>query len=249
MRLIAIALLAWVMAATALAQGVYVEPLPSVKPLPLGIAPPANDGKVNGLNPASYDAFAAIKQRNPRGFNEKDAAELQTALRKDGKIDDVEADMLREMIEPRTRTVWITKQGAAPDAPKLMVFSLAGLPRKIMFDTLNPMSDLHAHYAKGQPGWNALVTAARTSPDREKQVTDLLVNQMSAAWTLSNAENKYKPFSDLIVKLTGWASAAKTDPDDLASGRILIFRAAKTLDREQDDKIYDFYYDWVRPKA
>lgn len=231
-------------AASALAQGVFVEPMPNVKPLPA--AESKIDGRVAGLNATASDALAEIRSKGLSVTDERVAPYLQAALLKDGKIDAAEADLLNEMTQPRIRSINITREGAKPTDPVLVAITTSGTAKKLYFDTLYPASELAATVAKGEQGWKGLILSARSNDGRETQITNFLAEKFGEAWKQSNVANAYKPTTELIAQYHKWSMDAGTDADTIMAGRIIVYRAAYTADMKHDNKMPDFLYNWLK---
>lgn len=207
--------------------------------------PAAPDGKVTGLNVDTYTVLKTIKKRNPGAFTENNSKELATAIRKDGKVDDLEADLVREMTNSQFRSITITPANAAANsADQVMTYPVSGNAKKELQYVLNPPLDLAAEWAKPDHSWNLLVKDYKSSPERKTAVLAFVVEKMAEKWKVSNMENGYKPLRDQIGKLYGQSNSSGADAN---AGRSLLYEAVKTVDRNDQDKMPDFLYNWVRP--
>jgi hypothetical protein len=56
--------------------------------------------------------------------------------------------------------------------------------------------------------------------------------------------NGYKPLRDEIAKIYGLCNASGADG---ATGRDLLYKAMNMVDRNAQDAVPDFLYNWVRP--
>jgi hypothetical protein len=238
-----------VIGTAAMAQGVVVETLPNVKPLPP--AESGINGRVEGLNATAYDALAEIRSRKLVVTDERVAPYLQAALLKDGKIDAAEADLLNELTQPRIRSINVSREGSASTEPTLTTGNTGGLAKKIYFDTLYPAEELAASLAKGESEWKALIGSARTYDGREAQITQMLAEKLAQPLKESSSANAYKPVAQAITQYYNWSVAAGPDPDTVMDGRILVYRAAYTADMKADNVMPDFLYSWLKnpPKA
>ena len=206
---------------------------------------PMPDGKVTGLNPVSYAALQTIKKRNPGSLTEKDANELATAIRQDGKIDAVETDLLAEMTQSQFRNIKVTPAGApANSTESVQTFPTLGNAKKVLLYALNPVPDLAAEWAKPDHGWKLLVADYKSSPEREAKVLAFVTGEMAKKWEASNTGNGYKPLRDEIAKIYGLSNAAGADSN---GGRMLLYRAMEGVDRNARDQVPNFLYNWVRP--
>lgn len=207
--------------------------------------PPAPDGKVAGLNADSYAALQNVRKRNPGAMNEADAKELAAAVRKDGKIDGDEADLLTEMTQSQFRSITVTPAITASGvSEKVVLYPVSGNAKKVLQQVLNPLPDFAAEWAKPDHGWTLLVKDYKSSPEREAKVLAFVTEEMAKKWEVSNMGNGYKPLRDAIGKIYGLCNARDADAD---TGRTLLYRAVNTVDRNAKDAMPDFLYNWVRP--
>jgi hypothetical protein len=209
------------------------------------IKPPVPDGKVTGLNADSYAALQTIRKRNPGALFEADAQELVTVIRKDGKIDEGETDLLAEMTNSHFRSITITPAKTGADvADNLIVYPTSGNSKKVLQAVLNPPLDLAAEWAKPDHGWNALVKDYKSNLNREAIVQAFVAAEMAKKWEVSNMANGYKPLRDQLAKLYGLSNSTGSDTH---SGRTLLYKAMIIVDRNAKDAVPDFLYNWVRP--
>lgn len=208
-------------------------------------APAAPDGKVTGLNRDTYTTLQNIKKRNPGSLTEKDTNELADAVRKDGKVDDIEVDLLREMTNSQFRNITVTPANLAAGAvDKVVTFPVVGNAKKVLLYVINPVPDLAAEWAKPDHGWKLLVTDYKSSPERMAAVLAFVTQEMGKKWEASNTGNGYKPLRDEIGKLYGQSNSLGADTN---AGRTLLYDAMNTVDRNAQDAVPDFLYNWVRP--
>jgi hypothetical protein len=221
-------------------------PAPAKPPVtPPPATPSAPDGKVAGLNADTYATLKNIKKRNPGAFTENNSNELADAIRKDGKMDEIETDLLREMTQSMFRSITITPASAAADsAEKVITYPVSGNAKTVLLHVINPPLDFAAEWAKPDRGWNLLVTDYKSSPERKAAVLAFVTQEMAKKWAASNMGNGYKPLRDEIGKLYGQSNASGADAN---AGRTLLYDAMNMVDRNAKDAVPDFLYNWVRP--
>lgn len=210
------------------------------------IADPALvDGKVDGLNTESYGEFQRLKQvGRDRAFTDLDAQLLKTAMLRDKKVDDVEADLLRELTQSQFRSIAVTKEGSSTE--KITTFPTSGNTKKILLEILHPPLDLAKAWTQDSAGWNNMIKTYNKDAAEQARVTNFLVGRLGEDWAASNMANGYKPLRDRIGKLYGYSNSQGSDAN---SGKSLLYKAMLQLDRREADKIPDFIYNWVRPEG
>jgi hypothetical protein len=205
----------------------------------------AIDGKVAGLNAATYAALKDIKARNPGALTEKSAQEIAAAIRKDGKVDAAETDLLEEMTQSMFRSITITPAGAvAGSTEKVVSYPISGNAKRVLQNVLNPPADLAAEWAKPNHGWNIIVADYKKNPERAAKVLAFVTEEMAKKWAVSNQANGYKPLRDQLGKLYGLSNSMGADTN---AGRELLYKAMNIVDRNAQDAVPDFLYNWVRP--
>ncbi|MEY4270206.1 MAG: hypothetical protein RLZZ58_1422 [Pseudomonadota bacterium] len=221
------------------------EPLPSVVK---EVTRPIADGKVAGLNAATFAVFQNIKKRNPGAFTEVDAMELKRAVMADGKIDAAERDLLGELTNSQFRSITVTPEGAVlkPPAtpPKVISYPVSGNAKRVLLDTLNPPADLAREWDGGAAGWNNIIRAYAQSATEEVRVVNFVAGKLGQQWELSNLANGYKPLRDVIGQRYGFSNSAGSNAD---VGRAILYKAMNQVDRNAADAVPDFLYNWVRP--
>lgn len=226
-----------------LAQGRVIEtpaPLPTVKPATNAIV---LDRKVAGVNADTYAALQAIAAAERALPLETRATKVIEEVKKDGKVDAAEADLLIELADPATRQIRIARAGAAPDEVPVELPTLS-YQAKLLLGTLYPAEAMAAQLDSGAKGWKALIAAARSHPRGEEQVTAFLAARMSERWAQSTTANAYAPYVNFISPMLDWSRAAGPDPDDVQAGKILAYRASAVADRNAQGAIPDFLYTW-----
>jgi hypothetical protein len=228
-------------------------PPPAVKPV-APIPETVTDGRVAGLNSATFAALKSVKTRNPGALTEANAMELRTAIMADGKIDIAERDLLREMTQSQFRSINVTVDGAkwstlmdlalVPATSKVATYPVSGNAKRVLQDVLDPPVDLAREWAGGSAGWNAIVRAYAKSPVEESRVINFVAGKFAEQWELSNMANGYKPLRDEIGKRYGFSNSAG---GDAKAGSTVIYKAMNQVDRNAKDAVPDFLYNWVRP--
>lgn len=209
------------------------------------LAAPAHaaiDGKVAGLNEASFVALATIKQRNPGSLTERDTKELAAAIMADDLLDDSERDLLEEMTQSQFRNITVTPAGAG--GRSVQTFPVVGNAKKVLQGVLNPQLDLDAAWTQGASGWKDMIGAFKKSSEQETRIVAFVQGKLAEQWEVSNLGNGYKPLRDMIGKLYGYSNAAGADTE---TGRTILYRAMNQLDRSASDGVPDFLYNWIRP--
>lgn len=227
--------------ATLLTATVGATPLLAATPP----APVVIDGRVNDLSPAVFAELKLVRQRNPNSLNQVDAQQIATAIRKDGKIDAAEADLLTEMTQSQIRIIRIYAAGMAPTSDQFVqTLPAAGNAKRVLLNVLNPVPDLAAEWAKPNHGWDVVVTDYKSSPEREAKVLAFVTEELAKKWEVSNAGNSYKLLRDEIARLYGLGNSPMVDS---AASRNLLYRAMSTLDSNATGVVPDLWYNWIRP--
>lgn len=232
----------------ALALGVL--PLAALGAAPALAAPPAPeapaiDNRVTGLNAETYAAIDAIKRRNPGSLTEKEAQELAAAIRKDGKVDPVETDLLVEMTNSGFRNIRIFRAGLPPDSPaQVTTFPAVGNAKTVLLFVLDPSLDLAAVWTRPDHGWRTIVNDYKSSPEREAKVLAFVAAELAKTWAVSNTGNSYKPLREEIGRLYGLSNSTGTDTP---AGRQLLYRAIEKVDNDARGQVPDFLYAFLKP--
>lgn len=204
----------------------------------------AIDGKVAGLNEATFTALATIKQRNPGSLTERDARELAAAIMADQAVDDAERDLLEEMTQSMFRSITVTLAGDT--ARSVRTYPSSGNAKRSLQGVLNPPLDFEAAWTKGASGWMEMCIEFKKGAQQEAGVVGFVEGKLAEQWEASNLGNGYKPIRDLIGKLYGYSNAAEADAK---TGRTILYRAMNQLDRSASDAVPDFLYNWTRPEG
>ncbi|MBK8373863.1 MAG: hypothetical protein IPL18_02945 [Sphingomonadales bacterium] len=121
--------------------GIVGPTLASAAPAPVATNV-AYDGKVETLNAGAYSVLKAARKRAPDAFTsgaqltDGEVEALILAVRKDGKLDDAERDLVYELTQGAVRGVNVYSKTAASGETKLLFFPLNGAPRNRLFTLL-----------------------------------------------------------------------------------------------------------------
>ena len=209
------------------------------------LAAPAHaaiDGKVAGLNEATFATLSTVKQRNPGSLTERDAQEIGAAIMADQVVDDAERDLLEEMTQSMFRNITVTLAGDT--ARSVKTYPTSGNAKRLLQGVLNPPLDLEAAWTKGASGWMDICIEFKKGTQQEAGVVGFVESKLAEQWEASNLSNGYKPIRDLIGKLYGYSNSTGGDTN---IGRTILYRAMNQLDRSASDGVPDFLYNWTRP--
>lgn len=202
----------------------------------------AVDGKVAGLNEATFMALSTVKQRNPGSLTERDARELVTAITADKVVDDSERDLLEEMTQSQFRNITVTSAG--DPTRSVRTFPTVGNAKKLLQRVLNPQLDLDGAWTQGASGWKDMCIESKNGAEQEARVVGFVQGKLAEQWEASNSGNGYKPIRDIISKLYGYSNSAGADTK---TGRTILYRAMDQLDNNVSDAVPDFLYNWLQP--
>lgn len=232
--------------------------LPTYSSAPSPVVTPNQNGKVVGLNDPVYRELASLRMGNPSVMTEAEAHRLKAAVLKDGRIDDIERDLLEELVQTQFRSITITPAtaptsatprivlltGASPLPAKVTCYPISGNAKRVLVDVLRPALDLNAAWGQAGPGWQAIVREYKLGPVQEARVLTFVKAKLDEEWKKSNTGNGFKPYRDLVGRLYGYGSASGAD----ATGtRTVLYKAANEHDKANGDKVPDFLYNWIRP--
>lgn len=203
----------------------------------------AIDGKVAGLNPTTHAALKTIKTRNPGSLTARDTTELKVAIMADGKVDDAERDLLEEMTQSQFRLITATLANSNP-ADDVKTYPTAGSAKQVLLETLNPPLDLDKSWNGGMAGWHDIIREYKKSAANEPRVINFVAGKLMVRWKESNIGNGYKPLRDEIGRLYGFSNSAGSNTN---AGRTILYHSMKQVDQNEQDKVPDFLYNWVRP--
>lgn len=201
--------------------------------------------------------WAPVKDpKNPglyRKYIGEDEAKLVIGqLRRDGKLDAGEIDLLEEFAFPKDRVIQLTRLGpdGKPDkASKTVVTTPPGIMQSFARELV---AMWQTEWEKPEArGWPVLVGIYARDPAKN----GILHKRLRAAgqamlvekWRQSNAGNRWAPFRDTIRLYD--AATLKLPQGQWPAGKRLLYDAAADTDRHYGDAIQDFLYNWLKPAA
>lgn len=233
-----------------LLQGVYVEPVkprgePPFPPL-LTVPEPATprNGRVEGMNAATFDKLQVVRQSGTSAINVAQANAIRDAVMADGKLDAAERDLLDELTSDRTRAITVIKAGSAQPPVTVMFGSSSGQSKQIHRDTIYPSVDFAKAWNDGEQGWKIFAVEFAKGGFNESRATAFVMGQLGKAWKESSVPNAYKPFRDTITRLHGYSAAQKGS--GVKDGKQLMYKSAAMVDWQEYDRIPDFLYNWLK---
>jgi hypothetical protein len=210
---------------------------------------------------ALLTGWAAVKDAgNPslhRTYVGEDEARLVIAyLRRDGKLDAGEIDLLEEFAFPKDRVIELTRLGSdgkpgdkRDGASRTAVTTPPGMMQSFARELV---AMWRSEWEKPEAaGWATLVTIYARDPAKN----EILHKRLRAAgqamltekWRQSNAGNRWAPFRDMIRLYDG--ATLKLPQGLWPAGKRLLYDAAADTDRHYGDAIQDFLYNWLKPAA
>lgn len=219
-------------------------------------AKPLDDAAV-----ASPEVFALLTEwvpvkdpKNPALYRkyvgEEEAKRVIGHLRRDGRLDANEIDLLEEFAFPKDRVVQLTRLGAdgKPDkASKTAVTTPPGMMQSFARE-LTAMWQTEWDKADAG-GWPTLVGIYARDPKKaeilHKRVRAAGQAMLTGKWRQSNAGNRWAPFRDAIRLYDG--ATLKLPQAQWPAGKRLLYDAAADTDRNYGDAIQDFLYNWLKP--
>jgi hypothetical protein len=191
-------------------------------------------------NPALYRKY----------IGEDEAKLVVRHLRRDGKLDAGEIDLLEEFAFPRERVIRLTRLGADGKPEKASAAAVTPPPGMMQSFARELNAMWQTEWAKPDAaGWPLLVGLYARDPKRY----EILHKRLRAAgqavltekWRQSNAGNRYVPFREAIRLYDG--ATLKLPQAQWPAGKRLLFDAAADTDRHYGDAIQDFLYVWLKP--
>lgn len=221
-----------------------------------GYAKPLDDAAV-----ASPEIFRLLTEwapvkdpKNPglyRKYIGEDEAKLVIRhLRRDGKLDGGEIDLLEEFAFPKDRVIQLTRLGADGKPDKASRTAVTTPPGMMQSFARELVAMWQTEWEKPEAaGWPTLVGIYARDPKK----AELLHKRARAAgqamltekWRQSNAGNRWAPFRDTI-RLYSDATLKLPQPQ-WPKGKQLLYDAAADTDRHYGDAIQDFLYNWLKP--
>ncbi len=242
--------------------------LAPVKGLPATDWEAAYAGPLDDAAVASPEVFrlltewASVKDpTNPalyRKYIGEDEARLVIGhLRRDGKLDASEIDLLEEFALPKDRVVRLTRLGpdGKPDkTSRTAVTTPPGMMQSFARElTAMWQTEWERSNDSGQDaaGWPTLVGIYARDPGKNeilhKRVRAAGQAMLTAKWQASNAGNRWAPFRDAIRLYDG--ATLKLRQAEWPKGKLLLYDAAADTDRHYGDAIPDFLYNWLKPAS
>lgn len=236
---------------------------PTVQGLPAtewegAYAKPLDDAAV-----ASPEIFALLTEwasvkdpANPslhRKYIGEDEAKLVIRiLRRDGKFDAGEIDLLEEYAVPRDRVIQLMRIGPDGKPDKASKTAVTTPPGMMQSFARELVAMWRTEWDKPDAaGWATLVGIYARDPKKNellhKRVRAAGQAMLSDKWRESNAGNRWAPFRDAIRLYDG---ATLTLPQkQWPVGKQLLYDAAADADRYWNDAIQNFLYAWLKPPA
>lgn len=213
----------------------------------LAHADEALDGKVKGLNPAT---FAALKVNTSPGttLRESDARAIVAAIKKPlpgesvGTIDDKEGDLLNELTQSLYRRIFVTIEGS--DAAELVTYPTSGAAKRVFQEALDPPLNMETAWSEDASGFNKIVAYYKKSPIRRAKVLAFVKLKLKQQMDVSDMKNAYKPLRDEIGRRYAHSG---TQGADTSTGRTILYKSLNDLDFEGGGTLPDFLYSWLRP--
>lgn len=210
------------------------------------------DGRVSGLNQDVFRTIQYIKRYNPNGpLQTSDAELLKKAILKDNKIDEAEADLLKELNQGNQNNITIGAQKTATFNPNDLQFTgkLSEQAKTVLSD-VKPGAQpapppLDALWNGGPEGFKKLLNIYRSSPQDAQRVRDYLSQKVTQAWNQGSWTSGHAPLRGLIVQ--GYNNLSKLSEADSNLGRTLFYEVLRNVDRQGGDAIPDMLYNWIRP--
>lgn len=200
------------------------------------------DGRVNNLNHDVASTLQRLQRVNPGSITEAGVKELKASILKDKVIDASEQDLIYELTQDTARNVSVYTAGG--QAPVAVTYPAKGPAKQALTDILNQNERVEENWSAGAEGFKKLTAIYSRSPEDAQRIVNFAADKLSEAWGNSSMGNGYKPLRDLIGSVYGFATAPGANVD---AGRNILHSAMKQVDQKANDKIPDFFYNWVRP--
>lgn len=200
-------------------------------------------------------AWATVKDpKNPGLYRtyigEAEAKLVIGHLRRDGKLDAGEIDLLEEFAFPKDRVIQLTRLG--PDGkPEKNSKTAVTTPPGMMQSFGRELTAMwQTEWEKPEAaGWPTLVGIYARDPKRyeilHKRLRAAGQAMLTEKWRTSNAGNRWAPFRDAIRLYDG--ATLKLPQAEWPKGKQLLYDAAADTDRHYNDAIQDFLYVWLKP--
>ncbi|WP_411340355.1 hypothetical protein V6U71_21700 [Sphingopyxis sp. J-6] len=199
--------------------------------------------------------WAPVKDpKNPglyRKYVGEDEAKLVIRhLRRDGKLDAGEIDLLEEFAFPKDRVIQLTRLGADGKPDKASRTAVTTPPGMMQSFARELVAMWQSEWEKPDAaGWPTLAGIYARDPKQaellHKRVRAAGQAMLAAKWQASNAGNRWAPFRDTI-RLYSDATLKLPQPQ-WPRGKQLLYDAAADTDRHYGAAIQDFLYNWLKP--
>lgn len=198
------------------------------------------DDKVKGLNALAFKTLEAL---SAPVWDQRHALALSAALWKDGNLDAAETDLLEEL----------TNESSPPGSVEV---ASDGAEATLTRQTASGITLVYLHCAKmpeqiRKTGWindmGPFVVYAGESPQHETQIIAFLTLDLAHVYLSSNFANSYLPFRRRLQAMEERANALP--PERVGPAKAVIYKAAEQLDRLESDRLQDFLYKYMQPKA
>lgn len=199
--------------------------------------------------------WATVKDPKNPGLYRKYIGEAEARLvighlRRDGKLDAGEIDLLEEYAFPKDRVIQLTRIGADGKPDKASKTAVTTPPGMMQSFARELTAMWQTEWEKPDAaGWPTLVEVYARDPKQSellhKRVRAAGQAMLTQKWRESNAGNRWAPFRDTIRLYDG--ATLKLPQKQWPAGKQLLFDAAADTDRHYGDAIQDFLYNWLKP--
>lgn len=188
----------------------------------------------------------ATPEAQRRFIGDAEAQELIGSFRRDRKYDADEIDAMEELSVSTVRTVYIQRKG--DKASRTPITSMPALMNALPPE-LNAM--WRTEWDRGADAWPGLVKAYSTDAKKFAPLHARLRASGRALftekWRASSAANAFAPFVETLTLYLKANDMLATPQKE--RGRQLLFDVSEDSDRNNEGKIPDFLYDWLKPKG
>lgn len=206
------------------------------------------DGKVTNLNMDAFRTLQMIKARTPNGpLTDADATRIKTAILKDNKVDEAEADLLQEIMGGGGNIDVSAKKESGFSPSDIQFNKTASAGAKKILESIKPLDDkdIAALWNGGPAGFAKLVDAYSTSSQNAEKITKFIGDEVLKTWDKSSLGNGYAPLRSLISSSTD--NLGKLQGTQNEQGRKMLHGGMAQADKKVNDAIPDFLYNWIRP--
>jgi len=171
-------------------------------------------------------------------------------LRRDGRLDAGEIDLLEEFAFPKDRVVQLTRLGADGKPEKGSRTAVTTPPGMMQSFARELVAMWRTEWDRPDAaGWPTLAGIQARDPKKaellHKRVRAAGQAMLTDKWQASNAGNRWAPFRDAIRLYDG--ATLKLPQAQWPAGKRLLHDAAADTDRHYGDAIQDFLYNWLKP--